>query len=189
MFGLQPPRHTPTLPFCGHSLRSAATAYDAPLRHSFDAYFGRIIGSHALSFARTMRRRRVPERHDGHWGLGGRSASKEIMTTENPISYRQASSAGWPHLADRSASPGGGPVWVNCRDPAVIREGQLHPSKPTNPPARSIVSSVPIADIPRTPSLGDGSRPFPDIRSGAMKSRFPATSGFVRMDLTRYRHP
>jgi hypothetical protein len=37
--------------------------------HSFDAYFGRIIGSHALSFARTMRRRRAPERHDGHWGL------------------------------------------------------------------------------------------------------------------------
>jgi hypothetical protein len=30
---------------------------------------------------------------------------------------------------------------------AVIREGQLHPSKPTNPPARSIVSSVPIAEI------------------------------------------
>src|SRR5271155_5167776 len=27
-------------PLCGHSLRSAATAYDAPLRHSFDAYFG-----------------------------------------------------------------------------------------------------------------------------------------------------
>jgi hypothetical protein len=36
---------------------------------------------------------------------------------------------------------------TNCRDPAVIREGQLYPSKPTNPPARSIVSSVPIADI------------------------------------------
>src|SRR5271168_3008643 len=52
-------------PLCGHSLRSAATAYDAPLRHSFDAYFRRIIGSHALSFARTMRRRRAPERHDG----------------------------------------------------------------------------------------------------------------------------
>ena len=30
--------------------------------------------------------------------------------------------------------------------PAVIREGQLHPCKPTNPPARSIVSSVPIAE-------------------------------------------
>jgi hypothetical protein len=51
------------VPLCGHSLRSAATAYDAPLRQSFDAYFGRIIGSHALSFARTMRRRRAPERH------------------------------------------------------------------------------------------------------------------------------
>jgi hypothetical protein len=38
-------------------------------------------------------------------------------------------------------------LWVNCRDPAVIREGQLHPSKATNPPARSIVSSVPIADM------------------------------------------
>src|SRR6516225_1544258 len=57
------------LPLCGRSLRSGATAYDAPLRHPFDAYFGRIIGSHALSFARTMRRRRAPERHDGHWGL------------------------------------------------------------------------------------------------------------------------
>src|SRR5262249_41004850 len=32
---------------------------------------------------------------------------------------------------DRSASPGGGPVWVNCRDPAVIGTSQLHPSKPT----------------------------------------------------------
>ena len=32
----------------------------------------------------------------------------------------------------------------NCRDPPVIREGQLHPSKQTNPPARSIVSSVPF---------------------------------------------
>jgi hypothetical protein len=31
--------------------------------------------------------------------------------------------------------------------PAGIREGQLHPSKPTDPPARSIVSSVPITDI------------------------------------------
>ena len=51
---------------CGHSLRSAATAYDVPLRHPFDAYFGRIIGPHALSFAGTMRRRRAPERHDGH---------------------------------------------------------------------------------------------------------------------------
>src|SRR5215469_6549288 len=57
------------LPLCGRSLRSGVTAYDAPLRHPFDAYFGRIIGSHALSFARTMRRRRAPERHDGHWGL------------------------------------------------------------------------------------------------------------------------
>jgi len=36
------------MPLCGHSLRSAATAYDAPLRHSFDAYFGHIISSHAL---------------------------------------------------------------------------------------------------------------------------------------------
>jgi len=40
----------PELPLCGHSARSAARAYDAPLRHSFDAYCGRIIGSHALSF-------------------------------------------------------------------------------------------------------------------------------------------
>ena len=42
------------LPLCGHSLRLAAIAYDAPLRHSFDAYSGGIIGSHALFFARTM---------------------------------------------------------------------------------------------------------------------------------------
>ena len=46
------------VPHCGRSSRSAATAQDAPLRHSFDAYFGRIIGSHMLSFARTMCRRR-----------------------------------------------------------------------------------------------------------------------------------
>jgi hypothetical protein len=38
-------------------------------------------------------------------------------------------------------------LWVNCRDPAVIRGGQHHPSKPTNPPARSIVSSVPVTDL------------------------------------------
>jgi hypothetical protein len=31
----------------------------------------------------------------------------------------------------------------NCRDPAVVSERQLHPSKPTNPPAQAIVSSVP----------------------------------------------
>jgi predicted ATPase len=43
------------MPRCGHSLRSAATAYDAPFRHPVDGYFGRIGGSHALSFARTIR--------------------------------------------------------------------------------------------------------------------------------------
>src|SRR5262249_34614830 len=47
--------------------------YAMPIAHYWPefgaAYFGRIIGSHALSFARTMRRRRAPERHDGHWGL------------------------------------------------------------------------------------------------------------------------
>jgi hypothetical protein len=32
------------MPLCGQSLRSAATAYDLPLRHSFDAYFRRIMG-------------------------------------------------------------------------------------------------------------------------------------------------
>ena len=31
----------------------------------------------------------------------------------------------------------------NCRDPAVLRERQLHPSELTNPPAQAIVSSVP----------------------------------------------
>jgi hypothetical protein len=51
---------------------------------------------------------------------------------------------------DRRTNTRSSLLWVNCRDPAVIREGQLHPSKPTSPPARSIVSSVPIADIGRT---------------------------------------
>ena len=37
------------------------------------------------------------------------------MTTENPTSFGQASSARWPHLPDRSASPGGDPVWVKLR--------------------------------------------------------------------------
>jgi hypothetical protein len=37
------------------------------------------------------------------------------MTTENPTSFEQASAAGWPHLPDRSASPGGDPVWVKLR--------------------------------------------------------------------------
>src|SRR6516164_5381725 len=82
------------MPLCGHSLRSAATAYDAPLRHSFDAYFGRIIGSHALSFARTMRRRRTPERHDGHWGLAAGARAGAIR-------------AGFPRERDRPARPAG----------------------------------------------------------------------------------
>ena len=33
----------------------------------------------------------------------------------------------------------------------LLERGQLHPSKPTIPPARSIVSSVPIADIREPP--------------------------------------
>jgi hypothetical protein len=57
------------------------------------------------------------------------------------------------------------PVRVNCRDPAVIREGQLHPSKPTNPPARSIVSSVPLPDILTEP-LSIVSKIKPDGLSG-----------------------
>ena len=56
------------MPHCGRSLRSAATAYDAPLRYSFDAYFGRIIGSHASSFARTMSR---SERRTDTMDIGG----------------------------------------------------------------------------------------------------------------------
>jgi hypothetical protein len=41
----QPWQREPLLmPLCGHSLRSAATAYGAPLRHSFDACFWRILG-------------------------------------------------------------------------------------------------------------------------------------------------
>src|SRR6516162_10870148 len=78
------------MPLCGRSLRSGVTAYDAPLRHPFDAYFGRIIGSHALSFARTMRRRRAPERHDGHWGwLRGLGLERyEQAFRENEIDLR-----------------------------------------------------------------------------------------------------
>src|SRR5215472_10706661 len=40
-----------------------------------------------------------------------------------------------------------GPNWVNCRDPAVPRERQLHLSTLTNPPAQAIFSSVPLAGI------------------------------------------
>ena len=36
--GAQPrPQERVLMPLCGHSLRSAATAYDTPLRHSLDA--------------------------------------------------------------------------------------------------------------------------------------------------------
>src|SRR6201993_4868885 len=56
------------MPLCGHSLRSAAAAYGAPLRHSLDADYGRIIGSHALSLARTMRRE---ERRNDTMDIGG----------------------------------------------------------------------------------------------------------------------
>ena len=34
------------LPRCGHSLRSAATAYDAPFRHPFDGYFGGFVAKY-----------------------------------------------------------------------------------------------------------------------------------------------
>src|SRR5215471_12948916 len=61
---------------------------------SFDAYLGRIIGSHALSFARTMRRRRAPERHDGHWGLAAGARAGTIR-------------AGFPRERDRPARPAG----------------------------------------------------------------------------------
>ena len=82
------------MPLCGHSLRSAATADDAPLRHSFDAYFRRIIGSRRLSFARTMRRRRAPGRHDGHWGLAAGARAGAIR-------------AGFPRERDRPTRPTG----------------------------------------------------------------------------------
>jgi hypothetical protein len=81
-----------------------------------------------------------------HRGERGRLQRTTITTKNPPLRLGRRPLEGG-HLPDRSASPVGGPVWVNCGDPAVIREGQLHPSKPTNPPARSIVSSVPIADI------------------------------------------
>src|SRR5262244_1722916 len=70
------------------------TAYDAPLRHSFDAYFGRIVGSRAFSFARTMSRRRAPERHDGHWGLAAGAWAGAIR-------------AGFSRERDRPARPAG----------------------------------------------------------------------------------
>src|SRR6516165_2781906 len=72
----------------------------APMMHfcdSFDAYFGRIIGSHALSFARTMRRRRAPERHDGHWGLAAGARAGALR-------------AGFPRERDRLARPAFGRV-------------------------------------------------------------------------------
>jgi len=34
------------MPRCGHSLRSAATAYDAPFRHPFDGYFGGFVAKY-----------------------------------------------------------------------------------------------------------------------------------------------
>src|SRR5438067_13023565 len=82
------------MPLCGHSLRSAATAYDARLQHSFGAHFGRITGSRALSFARIMRRRRAPERHNGHWGLAAGARAGAIR-------------AGFPRERDRPARPAG----------------------------------------------------------------------------------
>src|SRR5215469_9803387 len=65
-----------------------------PSRYSFDAYLGRIIGSHALSFARTMRRRRAPERHDGHWWLAAGARAGAIR-------------AGFPRERDRPARSAG----------------------------------------------------------------------------------
>src|SRR5262249_24748425 len=82
------------MPHCGHYFRSAATAHDAPLRHSFDAYFGRIMGSDVLSLARTMCRRRAPERYDGHWELAAEARAGAIR-------------AGFPRERDRPARPAG----------------------------------------------------------------------------------
>jgi len=73
-------------------------------------------------------------------------ASKETTTAENPTSFGQASSAGCPHLPDRSASPGDGPVWVKLRRTSTSAAPPVYPSKPTIVQAKSIVSSVPKAD-------------------------------------------
>src|SRR6516162_4982056 len=80
----------PLLPLCGHSLRSAATAYDALCDIRSTVYFGRIIGSHVLPFARIMRRTR--RRNDtmdiGGWLRGLRLERYEQSFRENEIDLR-----------------------------------------------------------------------------------------------------
>jgi hypothetical protein len=72
----------------------------------------------------------------GEWSQLKRRRSKEISTVADHPAGDSAAVA----MPNRTAAS---PVWVNGGGPAVARERQLHPSKPTNPPVQSIVSSVP----------------------------------------------
>ena len=87
------------------------------------------------------------------------------MTTENPTSFKQACSGGWPHPPNRSASPDGGPVWVT---------GGKTPSE-------YIVSELPqVADIAgarftiwRAPRIADHDVLGPSNSRGALIQKMP----------------
>src|SRR5215472_11888175 len=63
--------------------------------------------------------------------------------------------APFPMAEYPAPGPAGGPLRVNCRDPALDGEGQLRPSKPTARPTPSVVPLVPTTDFPlgKTASL------------------------------------
>jgi len=86
---------------CGRQLLPLCVTHSesgGELRSPFASFVRRllrlIIGSHALSFARTMRRSLAPERHDRHWGAGcGGSGWSDTR--------------GFPRERDRPARPTG----------------------------------------------------------------------------------
>jgi hypothetical protein len=85
-------------------------------------------------------RRTAQRRWSGRVEGARRPVPIPVAAVQIPLVLSLSSNRGG--LAFRWMSP-----TVNCRDPAVVSDRQLHPSKPTNPPAQAIVSSVPRADV------------------------------------------
>ena len=82
---------------------ATTTRYSHPLTSGGDLAWTRGAAAHSA---------RLLQRADGDpTQMEGRRQGT-AMTTENPTSFKQACSGGWPHPPNRSASPDGGPVWV-----------------------------------------------------------------------------
>src|SRR6516162_1707880 len=75
--------------------------------------------------------------------LGGIQTNSDNRHGTAPLAALHTSQPG-----TTDAVGGRPPQHHNCRDPAVVRERQLHLSKPTNPPAQAIVSLCQQTDFP-----------------------------------------